>query len=236
MKQFLVEVWGDLACFTRPETKVERMSYPVMTPSAARGLLDSIYCKYTEFGWRIDRIEVLRPIRYIALKRNEVKDKIGDQAVTRAMRGAEAPIIVGDATKEMTGTDAIGRTQRQTMALRDVRYRITAHIHPRPGFTGRIRQLEEQAERRIAGGKCFCQPCFGCREFPAFFALSAGESEPVDESQDLGYMLYDVFNLDETIKDYARPYVSLFRAVLKKGVLDIPPWDSPGVLKPVKRR
>ncbi|MGI5877714.1 MAG: CRISPR-associated protein Cas5, partial [Christensenellales bacterium] len=103
MKQFLVEVWGDLACFTRPETKVERMSYPVMTPSAARGLLDSIYCKYTEFGWRIDRIEVLRPIRYIALKRNEVKDKIGDQAIARAMRGGEAPIIVGDATKEMTG-------------------------------------------------------------------------------------------------------------------------------------
>jgi CRISPR-associated protein Cas5d len=235
MKEFVVEVWGDLACFSRPEAKVERLSYPVMTPSAARGLLDSIYCKYNEFGWRIDRIEVLRPVRYIALRRNEVKDRISARAVEQAMRGGEAPMIVADATKEMTGTDTAGRTQRQMMALRDVRYRIHAHIHPRPGFEGRLRPLEDQADRRIAGGKCFCQPCFGMKEFPAFFEFSNGELPPADETIDIGYMLYDVFDLDAVAKDTAPPFVSLFRAKLEHGVLEVPRWNSPDVLKPQAR-
>ncbi len=129
-------------------------------------------------------------------------------------------------------TDMMGRTQRQTMALRDVRYRITAHIHPRPAFAGRLRQFEDQAERRIEKGKCFCQPCFGCREFPAFFEFSDGKTKPADETQDIGFMLYDVFNLDEAVKDDANPFISLFKAELKSGVLEVPPWDSPLVLKP----
>jgi len=232
MKEFVIEAWGDLACFSRPETKVERLSYPVMTPSAARGLLDSIYCKYNEFGWRISRIEVLRPIRYIALRRNEVKDRISAQAVQQAMRGGEAPMIIADATKEMTGTDTAGRTQRQMMALRDVRYRIHAHIHPRKGFEGRLRQLEDQADRRIAGGKCFCQPCFGMKEFPAFFEFSDNQIPPADETMDIGYMLYDVFDLDTATKDFSTPFVSLFHAKLEHGVLEVPPWDSADVLKP----
>lgn len=232
MREFVLEVWGDLACFSRPETKVERLSYPVITPSAARGLLDSIYCKYNEFGWRVDRIEVLRPIRYIALRRNEVKDRISVRAVEQAMRGGDAPMIIADATKEMTGTDTAGRTQRQMMALRDVRYRIHAHIHPRAGFEGRLRQLEDQAERRISGGKCFCQPCFGMKEFPAFFAFSDGKTPPADETVDIGYMLYDVFDLDTAIKDEAQPFISLFHAKLERGVLEVPPWDSADILKP----
>lgn len=232
MKIFVIEVWGDLACFTRPETKVERFSYPVISPSAARGLLDSIYCKYKEFGWRIDRIDVLKPIRYIALKRNEVKDKISLRSVDEAMRGMMAPLIVADATREMTGRDTMGRTQRQTMALRDVRYRISAHIQPRAEFTGRVKQLEDQATRRIESGKCFCQPCLGCREFPAFFEPSDGIKEPVDESIDIGYMLYDVFDLDGVVKDDAKPFISLFKAELKKGILEVPPWESHLVLKP----
>ncbi len=232
METFVLETWGDLACFSRPEAKVERLSYPVMTPSAARGLLDSIYCKYNEFGWRVERIEVLRPIRFIALRRNEVKDRISLRAVAQAMRGGEAPLIVADATREMTGTDTVGRTQRQTMALRDVRYRIHAHIQPRPDFVHRQRALEDQARRRIAGGKCFCQPCFGMREFPAFFAFSDGAVPPADETLDIGYMIYDVFDLDGAVKDEAKPFVSLFRAKLERGVLEVPPWDSPDVLKP----
>ncbi len=227
-----MEAWGDLACFSRPETKVERLSYPVMTPSAARGLLDSIYCKYNEFGWRIDKIEVLNPIRYIALRRNEVKDRISAQAVKNAMRGGDPPLIIADATREMTGTDTAGRTQRQMMALRDVRYRIHAHIHPQRGFENRLRILEDQADRRIGGGKCFCQPCFGMKEFPAFFAFPEGEKLPADETMDIGYMVYDVFNLDACVKDTAPPFISLFRAKLEHGVLNVPPWNSADVLKP----
>lgn len=230
--KFQLDVWGDFACFTRPETKVERFSYPVMTPSAARGLLDSIYSKYNEFCWRIDRIEVMKPIKFIALKRNEVKEKITFSSVQKAMNGAEGPLIIADATKEMTGGDTAGRTQRQTMALYDVRYRITAHIHPRTGFESKLADFEKQAERRISHGKCFCQPCFGCREFPAFFSLADTVACPIDESMDIGYMVYDTFDLDAVVKDEGKAFVSLFKAELVHGVLDIPPWGSDLVLKP----
>ncbi|PKO21857.1 MAG: type I-C CRISPR-associated protein Cas5, partial [Chloroflexi bacterium HGW-Chloroflexi-1] len=195
MQTFVVEVWGDFACFTRPETKVERFSYPVMTPSAARGVLDAIYAKPEEFGWRIDRIDVLNPIKFIALRRNEVKEKINANAVKKGMTGGDGPIILCDATQATTGSDMMGRTQRQTMALRDVRYRIHAHIHPRPGAEGRPRALEEQAARRITGGKCFYQPYLGCREFVAYFEPAHAEVQPVAESVDIGWMLYDVFDL-----------------------------------------
>jgi len=236
MQTFIVEAWGDFACFTRPEAKVERFSYPVMTPSAARGVLDAVYAKPEEFGWRIDRIEVLNPIKFIALRRNEVKEKINANTVKRAMAGGAAPMVLCDATKEMTGSDMMGRTQRQTMALRDVRYRIHAHIHPRPGSPGRIRALEEQAARRVASGKCFYQPYLGCREFVAYFGPALDETRPVMESIDIGWMLYDVFDLDRVVRDEARPFISLFQASLDKGVLDVPAWESDQVHKPTERR
>jgi len=236
MQTITVEVWGDFACFTRPETKVERFSYPVMTPSAARGVLDAIYAKPEEFGWRVDRIEVLNPIKFIALRRNEVKEKISTNAVKKAMAGGDGPLILCDATQEITGSDMMGRTQRQTMALRDVRYRIYAHIHPRQAATDRLRALEEQAARRITGGKCFYQPYLGCREFVAYFEPVAGEDQPVAESVDIGWMLYDVFDLDQVICDEARPFISLFQARLEKGILVVPAWESDLVRKPMGRR
>jgi CRISPR-associated protein Cas5d len=236
MQTFVVEVWGDFACFTRPETKVERFSYPVMTPSAARGALDAIYAKPEEFGWRIEQINVMNPIKFIALRRNEVKEKINTNAVRRAMNGGEGPLILCDATQEMTGSDMVGRTQRQTMALRDVRYRIHAHIHPRRGMEGRRRALEEQAARRIAGGKCFYQPYLGCREFAAYFEPANGAGQPVSETVDIGWMLYDVFDLDQVIRDDARPFISAFQAKLEKGTLQVPAWESNLVRKPTGRR
>ncbi len=233
----VLEVWGGLACFTRPEMKVERFSYPVMTPSAARGILDAIYCKPVEFGWRVDRIEILRPIRYIALRRNEVKEKISVRAVQAVMKaGGEIVPIIADATREMVGNDQQGRTQRQTMALVDVHYRIHAHIHPRPGFTTHLKALAEQAKRRVEAGKCFYQPYFGCREFPAFFGPPepGGGLPPQPIDLDLGYMLYDVFDLNETRVDgYAPPRISLFHACVKGGVLEVPPYESEAVLKAV---
>jgi CRISPR-associated protein Cas5d len=227
----ILEAFGDFACFTRPEAKVERFSYPVITPSAARGLLDAIYAKPLEFSWRIDKIEILKPIKYIALKRNEVKEVISENSIKRAMRGGDAPLILADNTRELSGSDQVGRTQRQTMALCDVRYRIYAHIHPRPGFEGRMKALEEQAWRRIESGKCFYQPYFGCREFVAFFE-SASNYKPIQETLDLGYMVYDVFNLDEVVIDNAKPYISVFKGKIVNGILEIPTWDSDLVKKP----
>ncbi len=231
MKVFKVDVWGDFACFSRPESKVERFSYPIINPSAARGVLDAIYSKNIEFYWQIDRIEVLRPIKFIALKRNEVKEKISTRAVISAMGGKELAPTVVDATKESAGSDQVGRTQRQTMALCDVKYRIHAHIVPRHGFVGQINALESQFERRVTNGKCFAQPYFGQREFVAYFAPAENES-PIDYSQKLGYMVYDVFNLDVVSTDNAAPFISLFEAEIVGGVMEVPSWSDARVKKP----
>lgn len=231
MKVIKIEVWGDFAVFTRPETKVERFSYPVMTPSAARGILDAIYSKPTEFGWRVVCIEVLNPISFIPLRRNEVKEKINVHQVISAAKGGEPPLILADATKEIAGTDKKGRTQRQTMALRDVCYRIHARIQPRHGFETRQKAFEEQAIRRIVNGKCFYQPFMGCREFVAYFG-PAGDSLPIKTNLDIGFMLYDVFNLDRVDIGNAKPFISLFQAKLENGVLNVPDWNSIHVKKP----
>lgn len=228
----ILEVWGDLACFSRPETKVERLSYPVITPSAARGIFEAIYAKPPEFRWQIVRIEVLRPPAYIALRRNEVKEKVNANAVFDWMAGKRAPEpLFADGDRDLTGTDEKGRTQRQTMALKDVRYRLTAEIRPWPGHEASQAAFDAQFRRRAERGKCFYQPYFGCREFPAYFAL-AGEAEPaVALDLDLGFMLYDVFDLSRRGSADSRPAVSLFKANLRGGILDVPEYDSPAVVK-----
>lgn len=216
MNDIKVEVWGDLACFSRPESKVERLTYPVITPSAARGILSTIYSKPVEFYWQVRKIEVLNPIRYITFKRNEViNSKIGRNP---------KPMLVED-----------DRTQRQTVALRDVRYRITAEIIPRPDFKGTVNQLYEQAKRRVHSGKCFFQPSLGLREFVCYFD-EATDAEPINESMDIGFMLYDVFDLHKyEVTKTAEPFVSVFHAVLENGVMTVPDFDSSEVLKPERR-
>ena len=205
-----VEVWGDFACFSPPEQKVERLTYPFPNPSAARGILSSIYSKPAEFWWQIKRIEVLEPIRYISFKRNEVKVKVSNK-----------PISTDDE-----------RTQRMTVALRDVRYRITAEIVPQKDFNGSVVQLYEQAMRRIRSGKCFFQPSFGLREFVAYFEESDGTRQPIDEDMDLGLMVYDIFDLhDHSVSKKVKPHLTLFRAVMKRGVIEIPPFDSADVIR-----
>jgi CRISPR-associated protein Cas5d len=230
-----LEVWGDLACFTRPELKAERMSYPVITPSAARGIFDAVYVKPPEFRWQVRRIEVLAEPSYLALRRNEVKDKVNPRAVGAWMGGEEPVPIWADGDRQLLGTDEKGRTQRQTMALRNVRYRLTAEIRPWPSFQGHPAALDRQFERRARGGKCFQQPYLGCREFPAYFRwVEPGEipAPPIDRTEDLGFMVYDVFDLSRPGSPYDGPFVSLFRARLEKGVLEVPDWDDPDVLKP----
>lgn len=210
--EIVLEVWGDFACFSQPQVKVERLSFPVPTPSAVRGILSSIYSKPAEFFWQVNRIEVLNPIRYISFKRNEVKSKVKDK-----------PIFTDE-----------DRTQRQTVALRDVRYRFAASICPRDTFTGTTAQLYEQALRRIRTGKTFMQPSLGLREFVAYF--QEGDSEngppPIPVDMDLGLMVYDIFDLhDYEIRKKARPQLSLYHCVMRQGVIQVPPYDSPEVLK-----
>lgn len=253
-----LEVWGDFACFTRPEMKVERFSYPVITPSAARGIFDAIYWDGLRerqgresimrpyFHWQVTRIEVLELPRYIALRRNEVKDKVpAEPTVKKWMDGQVAPEpIWADAGEDFfrkagskKGDANKGRTQRQTMALKNVRYRLTAQIVPKSGFVSDYGKFNACFERRAKQGKCFQQPYFGCREFPAFFEYvespNANAQPPAALDQHLGFMLYDVFDLrKEMVKDTDKPFISLFDAHVIGGVLEVPPFDSAAVRKP----
>ncbi|GFP21259.1 CRISPR-associated protein Cas5d [Candidatus Hakubella thermalkaliphila] len=234
----ILKVWGELACFTRPELKVERFSYPVITPSAARGIYDAIYCQPAEFRWQLTRIEVLAYPRYIALRRNEVKDKApSSMIILRWMEGKEEvkPIFADDNPPD----DTKGRTQRQTMALKNVCYRLHAYIRPWPGLEARLPALEAQFRRRASQGKCIYQPYLGCREFPAYFELvepGAQMETPPPIDLDIGLMLYDVFDLSRPGKplDTANdelPSISLFRAEVRNGTVTVPDYESDAVLK-----
>ena len=210
MKEIAIEVWGDFACFSAPYAKVERLTYPFPTPSAARGILSAVYSKPKEFRWQINRIEVLNPIRYISFKRNEVKCTVSSE-----------PISAEDE-----------RTQRQTTVLQDVRYRIAASIIPRPAFVGRETQLYEQALRRTRGGKCYYQPALGLREFACYFEEGDGTRQPICQSLDAGLMVYDPFAPDDVeVSKKVKLKMSLFHAVMEDGVIIVPPYDSPEVLK-----
>ena len=238
----ILKVWGELACFTRPELKVERFSYPVITPSAARGIFDAIYCKPEEFRWQVTRVDVLKPVRYIALRRNEVKEKAPSATTilqwATGKKGAQ-PIVADDTSRE-ADKKGKGRTQRQTMALRDVCYYLYATMCPWPGFEHRLPALEARFRRRASQGKCFYQPYFGCREFPCYFELvePGSKLEPPlgDFTLDIGLMLYDVFDLSRRGRPLDTehgelPSISLFRARVERGVLRIPPYESDEVLK-----
>jgi CRISPR-associated protein Cas5d len=239
-KDQALDAWGEFACFTRPELKVERFSYPVITPSAARGIFDAIYCKPSEFRWQVTCIEILAPPNYIALRRNEVKDKApSERTILRWAKGeAEPEPLWADATEELLGTDMKGRTQRQTMALKDVRYRLHAAIRPWPGFEDRLQGQEMQFRRRAANGKCIHQPYFGCREFPAYFELVDPDTPPVmpiDLHLDIGLMVYDVFDLSRPGTNEDEPCISLFRAKVQSGVLNVPDYEGNEVLKAARR-
>jgi CRISPR-associated protein Cas5d len=204
-----LKVWGEYACFTRPEMKVERVSYDVMTPSAARGILEAIYWK-PEIRWIVDRIHVLNPIRFTNIRRNEVADKIPVNIVTAAMRrgSGDLALYVEDS-----------RQQRAALVLRDVAYLIEAHFEIVSGEQNDGKHLD-QFNRRAREGACYHRPYFGCREFPVNFALLEGDlpSSPLRGEQDLGWMLHD---LDYASNCEAR----FFRAKLVNGILDCHPTE-----------
>lgn len=219
MKTYCLEVSGDFACFTRPEMKVERVSYDCITPSAARAVFEAILWK-PAVRWHIRRIEVLRPIRWISLRRNEV----GSIASTR---NAETAMRAGSGNLGLYIED--DRQQRAGLFLRDVAYRLHAELELRREADPQASPLkyQEMFERRARKGQCVNQPYLGCREFAAAFRLvedPAAEPPPIPETRDLGYMLYD---LDFT--DPADPSPRFFRARLEAGTLNVPAWDSPEV-------
>ncbi|RKN39246.1 type I-C CRISPR-associated protein Cas5c [Streptomyces hoynatensis] len=198
----VVETSGALACFTRPELKVERVSYPVMTPSAARGLLEAIFWK-PQFTYVIRRIEVLKEIEWTQLRRNEVKSTISDHQV-RALRAD--PSHHYDVERD--------RDQRNTVALRDVAYRIHTQLRVHPDAGAPEAKYRDQLRRRIVRGACFSQPFLGCREFSADFGPATDRS-PIPRNEELGIMLHSI-----EYADGGERY-RWFRAQLKAGVLTV---------------
>ncbi len=210
-----VRIKGPRACFTRPEMHTERVSYDVMTPSAARGILEAVYWK-PAIRWVIDRIEVLNPIAFETIRRNEVASKASWQNAKRVMDG-KANLLGLDATTD--------RQQRNTLYLVDVDYIVSAHFDLIPERSGESDTPEKHYNvmlRRLRKGQCFNQPYLGCREFPAQVELLEGNAEPPvsyyapEEERDLGYMLYD---LDFSNPKDIRPL--FFRAVMHNGIIDV---------------
>jgi CRISPR-associated protein Cas5d len=225
-KQFCIEVWGDYACFTRPEMKVERVSYDVITPSAARAVFEAIFWK-PAIQWRIKKIEVLRPVRWISVRRNEVGKLM-------------SPRVTGILIEE-------DRQQRAGLFLRDVSYRLHAEMEFIPlrnrnnyEIHAELKDNEEEHLimsnenpakyhaiflRRVKKGQCFTQPYLGCREFTCSFKLvedpDTDLQQPINETRDLGFMLYDM-----DFSDVNDPKPMFFRAKLNQGVIDIPQTDS----------
>jgi CRISPR-associated protein Cas5d len=211
MEQFIpleVKVWGDLACFTRPEMKVERVSYSTMTPSAARGALEAIYWK-PEIDWRVREIWVLRPVRYLSIRLNEINHR-------QSERSAKAWLTRGGG---YDSSDQDNRAQRHTLALRDVAYRIRADIVVRSGVGDDIAKFRAQFRRRVERGQAHHQPYLGCREFAAFFAEPDPAERPIDVNEDLGRMLFDLTYAPDR-SGHGRP--RFFEARLERGVMRVP--------------
>lgn len=202
-----IECWGDYACFTRPEMKVERVSYDIMTPSAARGLVEAIYW-HPGMQYIIDAIGLMSPIQFTNVRRNEVKSKILSSSVLKNGTSGESLGIV--TTQEIV--------QRASTILKDVHYYIDLHFKmtEKANAGDNPGKFKEMLSRRARKGQCYHQPYLGCREFPASFRLVEDDEvvQVYPESRDLGYMLYD---MDYSDGEHIIP--RFFRAKLEDGVL-----------------
>jgi len=202
-----VRVWGEFACFTRPEMKVERVSYPVMTPSAARGVLEAIFWK-PEIAWQVEEIHVLSSIRYFSILRNEVNSRASERAARGWQTNGGGFVASED------------RSQRHTLALRDVAYLVRARMAMRVDVSDDPAKFRDQFRRRVRNGRCHAMPYLGCREFAANFAAPGDGARPIDISDDLGRMLLD---LDYMSDGTGRGTPRFFNARLEHGVLRVPP-------------
>lgn len=215
-----LEVWGEYACFTRPEMKVERVSYDVITPSAARGIIEAIYW-HPGMRWIIDQIQVCNPIRFTNIRRNEVKATASAHVAKQYMEKGSGLMYI-DASSQIV--------QRASMLLRDVCYIIDAHFEMTSKQTpgDNPGKFQDIITRRIKRGQFYHQPYLGCREFPAFFQAPEMEPKCPDElkgERDLGYMLYD---MDFSDTDDIHPM--FFRAIMKDGTICVPDRKSGEVI------
>lgn len=221
-KEYCLEVWGDWACFTRPELKVERVSYDVITPSAARAIFEAILFKRYAMRWQITKIEVLNPIKWTTIRRNEV-----------GAVASKSPIFIEDK-----------RQQKNSLLLQDVRYRIYAKLvfipvkdRPKEAFAKHEPDTSENPmkyyemfERRAKQGQCFTQPYLGCREFSAtweYVENVEGRKTPILEDRDLGIMLYDM-DFEHNLQ---KPDAMFYRAKMEQGVIVVPDKDSEEVMR-----
>ena len=213
--RFRLRTWGDFACFTRPKMKAERVSYEVMTPSAARNILQSILWK-PAIEWKIEKIEILKPIRWTSIRRNELGSVIPSSKVKQAMKSDshELGVFIED-----------DRQQRAGLFLRDVDYIIHASffLTNKAGQSDNETKFREQFVRRASKGQCFWQPYFGCREFAAYFSLLDADSqapESIEDTRNIGWMLYDMDYSDRS------PVPMFFNASITNGAVLIPDWNS----------
>lgn len=211
MKNYCLEISGDFACFTRPEMKVERVSYDVITPSAARAVFEAILWK-PAVRWHVRRIEVLEPIRWINLRRNEVASVISIRNVQQAMAVGEGDLAIYVEDE---------RQQRAGLFLRDVAYRVHADLEVRSdrGDLEPAQKFYAMFERRATAGQCVNQPYLGCREFDARFRIvtdPVSERPPIAETRDLGWMLHDL-----NFRDPTNPQPVFFRAEMRAGSIEV---------------
>jgi len=202
-----LKIWGDYACFTRPEMKVERVSYDVPTPSSIRGILEAIYWK-PEIKWVVDKIHVLKPIKFTNIRRNEVGCKLSIANIKKAIKCSDYKLSVFVEDE---------RQQRAALVLKDVAYAIEAHFEIISGENNEGKHLDQFC-RRAKEGRCYHRPVFGCREFPAHFELIS-DSIPlaISESRDLGWMLYDL----DFSKNVDNPVAMFFFAKMENGVINV---------------
>jgi CRISPR-associated protein Cas5d len=198
-----LRVWGKYACFTRPEMKTERVSYPVMTPSAARGVLEAVFWK-PEFSWRIQEIWMLKEVRFASILRNEVNQKATVQSAKRSYFAED------------------DRAQRHSLILQDVAYLIKADIAVKPGVSEDPAKFRDQFRRRVNRGQSYHRPYLGCREFAADFNHPVGDENPIPLTEELGWMLFDLeFKRNDQGKGIsAQPL--FFQANLENGILKVP--------------
>lgn len=212
---FCLEVKGDFACFTRPEMKVERVSYDVITPSAARAIFEAILWK-PAIEWHIHKIEVLKPVRWVNIRRNEVGAVLPVGNINKAMKGGALPALYVEDNRQ----------QRAGLFLRDVSYRLYGGftLTKKAGVTDNAGKFADMFKRRAKKGQCFNQPYLGCREFSCDFRLIEDfekEASAIEENRELGWMLYDL--------DYQQsndPMPLFFNAVMNNGVIDVPAKKS----------
>jgi CRISPR-associated protein Cas5d len=208
-----VKVWGEFACFTRPELGVERVSYPTMTPTAAIGILDAIFWK-PEFRWRVVAIDTLHPVQWIQVRRNEIQSR---QTRRIAMQWAK---------NDDRGLDvATDRTQRSTLLLHDAAYVIYAQAQMRPGVQDSHAKFRDQLRRRVERGQCHERPYLGCREFVAEFG-PAEDDVPTDWTEDLGSMVLSVYAGPEDPHESGKAVPVFFPARVEHGRLRVPPLST----------